>query len=604
METVSRALLTFLLNAIWQAPIAYAIAALGCRLMPDAPARHRHAVWVAALVVAILAPMASLRLVERPPTVVPHYTTVLPDVQPGAVRSTAQAATFPAAKPARSVSLAETTAWMLMGAYLLCVAFGVLRLGWAWVRTMQIRRGARGFAMPGRLREVWIRCSDAFGVAGTELLISRHVSGPVTAGRAIILPESLLTEESDEILTTAIGHEMAHIARRDFSCKLLYELLHVPLSFHPVAWMIRTGIERTREVACDELVTQRLMDAGVYARSVVSIAAAMLPVERPGYTLGVFDGDILEERIRRLLQGPAHNLRRARLLVASGLSALAVCAVIASSLALTARAQSGAQYLMKLAEAAYNRGDYAQSIAQFESAVTLEPDNIKAKLFLAKVLLREYLPGSEESAPIAARARQQYLDVLALEPQNKPALVGLMFVATNTKQFAEAHDWAVKAVQVDATDPLPYYNAGFVDWSMTYPDYMAARKAAGMRPEDPGNIPDASLRQQVRTQHGSQLDDGHRMLATALQLDPDFADAMAYENLLDRIEGALADTPQQSSDWIAKADHCVRKALDAKRRNASKPRPVAQPLNVDGPAALMIPTAAPPPPPPPPPAKW
>ena len=260
---------------------------------------------------------------------------------------------------------------------------------------------------------------------------------------------------------------------------------------------------------------------------------------------------------------------------------------------------------MKLAEAAYNRGDYPQSIAQFESAVTLEPDNIKAKLFLAKVLLQGYNPGSDEGAPIAARARQQYLDVLALDPRNKPALVSLMFVATNTRQFAEAHDWAVKAIQVDATDPLPYYNAGFLDWSITYPDYMTARKAAGMRPEDPGNIPEAGLRQQVRAQHGMQLDEGHRVLATAIQLDPDFADAMAYENLLDRIEGAIADTPQQSADWIAKADNWVRKALDAKRRNASKPRPAAVPLNVDGPADLMIPTAAPPPPPPPPPpAHW
>jgi beta-lactamase regulating signal transducer with metallopeptidase domain len=455
METVSRALLTFLLNAIWQAPIAYTIAALLCRLMPDAPARHRHAVWVAALAVATLAPMASLRLVERPPTAVPQYTVVLPDAQPGAVHHIASAphtATLPVAKPARSVSLAETTAWLLMGAYLLCVTFGVLRLAWAWMRTIQIRRGARGFAMPERVRGAWIRCSDAFGVAGTELLISKHVSGPVTAGRAIILPESLLTEESDEILTTAIGHEMAHIARRDFACKLIYEVLHVPLSFHPVAWMIRSGIERTREVACDELVTRRLMDADVYARSVVSIAAGMMPVSQPGYTLGVFDGDILEERIRRLLQRPAQNLRRARLLVATGLSAPAVCAVIASSLALTARAQGGAQYLMKLAEAAFNRGDYAEAAAQFENAVRLEPNNVKAKLFLGNTLLQEYIPGSDANAPLAARARQQYLDALALEPANKQALFALATVSVSTKQFTEAHE--VRTIQVDATDPV------------------------------------------------------------------------------------------------------------------------------------------------------
>ena len=98
-------------------------------------------------------------------------------------------------------------------------------------------------------------------------------------------------------------------------------------------------------MACDELVTARLIDAGVYARSIVRIAETMMPMRRPGYTLGVFDGDILEERIRRLLQRPAANLNRARLLLAGGLSALAVCAVVLSGLALTARAQSPAATL-------------------------------------------------------------------------------------------------------------------------------------------------------------------------------------------------------------------------------------------------------------------
>ena len=76
------------------------------------------------------------------------------------------------------------------------------------------------------------------------------------------------------------------------------------------------------------------------------------------------------------------------------------------------------------------------------------------------------------------------------------------------------------------------------------------------------------------------------MLATAIQLDPDFADAMAYENLLDRIEAGLADTPEQSAEWTAKADQWVTKALDAKRRLARKPRPETQALNVDAPATF------------------
>ena len=49
METISRSLLTFLLNSLWQVPVAVAVAALACRCMRRAPASHRHIVWVAAL---------------------------------------------------------------------------------------------------------------------------------------------------------------------------------------------------------------------------------------------------------------------------------------------------------------------------------------------------------------------------------------------------------------------------------------------------------------------------------------------------------------------------------------------------------------------------
>jgi TonB family protein len=273
--------------------------------------------------------------------------------------------------------------------------------------------------------------------------------------------------------------------------------------------------------------------------------------------------------------------------------------MIASSLALTARAQGGAGTLMKQAEAAYNRGDFKAAAELFENAVAVEPANLKAKLLLANTLLQEYVPGSGTDDPLAVRARKQYLDVLVVEPANKQALHGLMLVDTNTKRFADARAWALRAIQADATDKGPYYTAGFIDWCTTYPDYARARLAAGMQPQDPGIIPDAGLRQSVRTQHGAELEDGLRMLQTAIQLDPDYADAMAYMNLLYRIKAGIADTPAQSADFIAKADDWVTQALAAKKRQAQHPQPPAGPLDVGAPA--IVPFVAPPPPPPPPP---
>ena len=77
METISRSLLTFILNSLWQIPLAAAVAALVCRFMRRGPTSHRHAVWVAALAAATLLPLASVR--SSPPEPTPQFSASLAD---------------------------------------------------------------------------------------------------------------------------------------------------------------------------------------------------------------------------------------------------------------------------------------------------------------------------------------------------------------------------------------------------------------------------------------------------------------------------------------------------------------------------------------------
>src|SRR6185437_10101174 len=110
----------------------------------------------------------------------------------------------------------------------------------------------------------------------------------------------------------------------------------------------------------------------------------------------------------------AANVKNSRLALITGLSALVVCAAIASGLALTARAQDFASENIKQGEAAYKRGDYKEAVRQYTRAVESEPINLKARLLLADALLTQYVPGANaNAASLAAAARQQYLDVLA-----------------------------------------------------------------------------------------------------------------------------------------------------------------------------------------------
>ena len=603
METISRNLLTFLLNSLWQIPLVACVAWLVCRFMSNGPARHRHAVWVAALVTAFLLPLASTSIWRTAPQ--PAAISISPEQAMKALATASPASLPRPANPAptqggRTVTFAATTALVFVGIYAVLLLLRLVALTVGLVRTVRIHQHSYTAEPSASLSRVWHRCLHALGLGRADLLFSSHLSGPVASAKTIFLPESLATEQSEDVLTTAVGHEMAHVVRRDFACNLFYEALHLLVSYHPAAWLIRREIERTREMACDEMVAEHLLDADVYARSIVSIAAGMMALPQPDYTLGVFDGNILEERIRSLMERRGVNFKRARLALITGLSALLVCGVAASMIAITARAQSGADAAISEGNAAMARRDFAGAIAKFDSAVQLDPASTKAKLGLALAILSNSQPADWANPNDAAglRARQLFQNVLAVEPRNIQAIDGMANITLYAKQFAEAKQWARKGIEVDPTSSGAYYTIGFIDWAVTYPDYVKARSAAGMQLADPGIIPDAAQRLAVRLQHQADLDEGMQSLQVALQIKPDYDDAMAYINLLYRIKAALADNREQYDALTAQADGWVGKALETKRQKMARAAVTGE---SNGSVTWQV--APPPPPPPPPPAK-
>lgn len=595
MKGIESTVLTFLLNSLWQAPLAAAVTAVACRLMRSGPARHRHAVCVAGLVLALVLPLVSMRQWSAPAETVAVATPALMDGASAVTASHAAAATPAAVHRSRTVALPALAASLALWALGIFLALRIARLAWAGVKTLRICRGATARPLHG---ETWERCARAFGVSGAELRWSPDISGPVTAGRMVLLPDSM-AEAPEAVLATAMGHEMAHLARHDFALNLLYELLYLPISFQPAAAWLRREIDRTRELACDELVTERLLPARSYARSMMTIAATMAGLARPGYTLGVFDGDILEERVKRLLTRPRANLKRARLLLAAGLGSLAACLVIASGLAISARAQTPAQLEMQKGAERYNSRDFAGAVEHFQAAVASDPNNSNARLHLANALLRQ-VKDPRNAGPAIEQAKQQYEEVLARDPYNEAAISGLAAFG-GPEEAARWHDAMLKAIQHDASNPNAYYVVGVMDWNLVYPAIHAAQQAAGM-PQDAYFIPDAGVRKQLRDRWMPTIEEGFRMLQIAIDRDPHSDASMAYMNLVFRAHAAIAESPEESAKDVTQADLWVGKAIAemrAKKAQQHAPGPIDP--NAPPPTPTLAIPAPPPPPPPPPP---
>jgi beta-lactamase regulating signal transducer with metallopeptidase domain len=321
MRISSQLLLTFLLNACWQIALIAALAALGSWLLRDSPARYRHWVWAGALCLAFLVPAVTssraLLDVAAPSTSEPNLAAdwgrrrfAEDEIAPASAAALAQSV-LPA-----TVQLNQTLGFALLTVYCGFLLYRSFKLAQAWHATRTIKRMAVELEPNERVATVIERCEVELGrrARSVKVFRSETLPVPVTAGLfqpAIILPEALLREGNADLLTSAIGHEFIHVARLDYLLNFLYELLFVPISFHPAAALLRRRVKQTRELCCDELVAERILNAEVYARSLVRLASSAPPLRRLSVTttVGIADADILEARIMSLLRKPELNTR-------------------------------------------------------------------------------------------------------------------------------------------------------------------------------------------------------------------------------------------------------------------------------------------------------
>jgi beta-lactamase regulating signal transducer with metallopeptidase domain len=149
----------------------------------------------------------------------------------------------------------------------------------------------------------------------------------------IVLPEAFCKCADEARLLSVIGHEMAHVARRDFLVNLVCELIALPVSFHPLTFLIKKQIDRARELACDELVTKRVLAPRVYARSLLWAADLTSHYSSSqAFMLSIFDAHILEERIMRLTRNK--NTVAPGVAIVTMFAALSILFVSATSLSM------------------------------------------------------------------------------------------------------------------------------------------------------------------------------------------------------------------------------------------------------------------------------
>jgi len=227
----------------------------------------------------------------------------------------------------------------------------------------------------------------------------------------------------------------------------------------------------------------------------------------------------------------------------------------------------------------YKNAKYEEAISHFQQAVEMDPSLLNARLYLATAYAQQYIPGADtpDNNRNAEQAIDQFKQVLDQHPgrdQQITSLKGIASLYFNMKKLDMAKEYHKKVAELDPNDPETYYSIGVIDWTEAYQPRMEERAKLGLKPDQPLNVKDKDQRKvcdALSAKSADTVKDGIDNLNKALQLRPDYDDAMAYMNLMYREKADIeCEDPAARAQDLKIADEWVDKTMATKKAKAEK----------------------------------
>jgi tetratricopeptide (TPR) repeat protein len=234
----------------------------------------------------------------------------------------------------------------------------------------------------------------------------------------------------------------------------------------------------------------------------------------------------------------------------------------------------------------FKNGQYDVAIEDFKQAKDLDPTLMNARLYLATAYATQYIPGapSQENMQFGNQAIKEFKEVLEQDQNNLSAIDGIgsiLFQMAGTPfdaaKFEESKTFHKKHIDLQPNDPEPYYWIGVIDWTLAFRNNLTLRADYNKdhltkQVKDTETLP-ASLRADYLAKSGALIDEGIADLKKAIQIRPDYDDAMAYLNLLYRRKADTVESETERAALVKQADDLIDKVKDIKQKRADQPTP-------------------------------
>lgn len=233
---------------------------------------------------------------------------------------------------------------------------------------------------------------------------------------------------------------------------------------------------------------------------------------------------------------------------------------------------------------AFKNEQFEAAVAAFQQAKQADPTSIIARLYLGTAYAAQYIPGapSDDNRAFAQHAIEEYKGVLERDPNNLTALdgIGSILYGMGGNPFDidamnESKTYHERHIELRPNDPEPYYWVGVIDWSICFraeqrlrDDWSDEHPNGNLAPAAP--LPDA-VRQDFANKCESTVNEGIAHQRKAIELKPDYEDAMAYLNLLYRLKADMEQEQDARDEDLRVADDLVDQVKAIKEKRAAAP---------------------------------
>ena len=220
---------------------------------------------------------------------------------------------------------------------------------------------------------------------------------------------------------------------------------------------------------------------------------------------------------------------------------------------------------------AFKAGRYEEAIGNFQTSIKLDPNYDPARLYLATAYSYQVVPNltTPENLAVAQKALDGFNEVLAKNPNDLGALKQVASIHRNIQQFDKAKADETKIISLDNNDAEANYTIGVIDWTQAYKNAVQILGEQGLQDDGNGNVKmNKATCAKIKAANQPLVDEAMKYLNAAVEINPNYDDAMQYLNLNYRRKADL-ECPNDAArkDDLAQADQWVQKAIGARKAN-------------------------------------